>query len=220
MKPKIKQMFLFVSFVLLSITSYASFNTPEETISNFFTYMAQGDTNGLSSCFIGKNFSGTGEKQIVSYKIAGKKVYKNKDVQEYKLSSNNPSFFPKPGDVELTILNTINNFKTYYLFRKSANQWLILTMWTDEKHENPPTALPSTGDFILTMDNVNLRAKSNIKSKVLVKIKEGQKVKLIKRTDAALTVGDKKGFWAWIEFEKNGKKWKGYVFDAYLKEDK
>ena len=45
-------------------------------------------------------------------------------------------------------------------------------------------------------------------------------MKLIERTDVALTVGDKTGFWALVEFEKGGKTVKGYVFDAYLKEDK
>jgi len=228
MKQQIKKMLLLVSFVLLTITCYGEFKTPEETISNFFNYQALGDTNGLNKCFVGRKFYSTGEKPAVSYEIAAKRVYKKNDVEKYKQSfkgageSNNLNVSPKTGDVELTILNKTGKSKTYYLFRKVADQWLILTLWADKGSEtsSPPALSSSVNNFILTTDNVNVRAKANIKSKILAKIKMGQKVKLIKRTDVALTAGDKKGFWAWVEFEKNGKTVKGYVFDAYLEEEK
>ena len=74
---------------------------------------------------------------------------------------------------------------------------------------------------ILTGDNVNVRAEASPKGEVLTMLSKGAKVKLLERSDKALTVGDKKGFWARIDTgvmdEKKGETIKGWVFDYYLK---
>ena len=76
--------------------------------------------------------------------------------------------------------------------------------------------------YTLTGDNVNVRAKASTNSAALIKLSKGAKVTLLKRSDIALTVGDKKGFWAYIDTgiaDKKGGTIKGWVFDAYLKEE-
>ena len=75
--------------------------------------------------------------------------------------------------------------------------------------------------YLLTGDNVNVRAEASTNSAALVKLSKGAKVTLLKRSDIVLTVGDKKGFWAYIDTgvkdKKTGETIKGWVFDYYLK---
>ena len=76
--------------------------------------------------------------------------------------------------------------------------------------------------YTLTGDNVNVRAEASTNSAVLIKLSKGAKVSLLKRSDIALTVGDKKGFWAYIDTgikDKKGGTIKGWVFDYYLKKE-
>ena len=77
--------------------------------------------------------------------------------------------------------------------------------------------------YTLTGDNVNVRAEAATNGAVLLKLSKGAKVMLLKRSDTALTVGDKKGFWAYVDTQvtnKDGESIKGWVFDYYLKEEK
>ncbi len=67
-----------------------------------------------------------------------------------------------------------------------------------------------------------MRAEAGTNSAALIKLSKGAKVSLLKRSDIALTVGDKKGFWAYIDTGvkgKNGENIKGWVFDYYLKKE-
>ena len=83
-----------------------------------------------------------------------------------------------------------------------------------------PTTQSKTLVLTLTGDNVNVRAEASTNSAALVKLSKGAKVTLLKRSDIALTVGDKKGFWAYIDTgikDKKGGTIKGWVFDYYLK---
>ncbi len=80
-----------------------------------------------------------------------------------------------------------------------------------------------TQTYILTGDNVNVRSEAATNGAVLLKLSKGAKVTLLKRSDVALTVGDKKGYWAFIDTgiaKKDGEETiKGWVFDYYLKEE-
>ena len=94
----------------------------------------------------------------------------------------------------------------------------------DTSGSNEQPSSEQTGQtYILTGDNVNVRAEAATNGAVLVKLSKGAKVTLLKRSDTALTVGDKKGFWAYVDTQvtnKDGESIKGWVFDYYLKEDK
>ncbi len=85
-----------------------------------------------------------------------------------------------------------------------------------------PSSVLSGSIYILTGDNVNVRSEASTNSAVLVKLSKGAKVTLLKRSDIALTVGDKKGFWAYIDTGvkgKTGENIKGWIFDYYLKKE-
>jgi hypothetical protein len=69
--------------------------------------------------------------------------------------------------------------------------------------------------YSITGDNVNVRADASVDGKILTLLSKGARVKLIKRSDIELYIGDKKGHWAYIETGVI----KGWVFDYYLKEE-
>ncbi len=74
--------------------------------------------------------------------------------------------------------------------------------------------------YILTGDNVNVRSEASTNSTVLLKLKKGARVKLLKRSEVEFTIGDKKGYWVYIETgvkDKKGKTIKGWVVDVYLR---
>ncbi len=77
-----------------------------------------------------------------------------------------------------------------------------------------------SGYHILTGDNVNVRAEATTNSKVLLQLKKGTRVKVLERSDVEFTVGDKTGYWVYIDTgvkDKKGNKIKGWVVDIYLK---
>lgn len=73
---------------------------------------------------------------------------------------------------------------------------------------------------IVVGDNVNLRSDDNEKSQVIGKIDIATKVRVLKRTNKKVKVGDKEGEWVYIDsrFFKKGtnETVKGWVFDYYL----
>ncbi len=88
------------------------------------------------------------------------------------------------------------------------------------KSSEKPSSESTSSICTLTGDNVNVRAEAATNGAVLVKLSRGAIVTLLKRSDMALTVGDKKGFWAYIDTQvtnKDGETVKGWVFDYYLK---
>ncbi len=82
------------------------------------------------------------------------------------------------------------------------------------------------GYYILTVDNVNVRAEATTNSKVLLQLKKGTKVKVLERSEKEFTVEDTStgrvttGHWVYIDTgvkDKKGKAIKGWVVDIYLK---
>ncbi|URA09902.1 SH3 domain-containing protein [Thermospira aquatica] len=75
---------------------------------------------------------------------------------------------------------------------------------------------------ILTGDNVNVRSEASTNSAVLLKLKKGARVKLLERSDVTFTIGDRTGYWVYIDTgvkDKEGNTIKGWVVDIYLKEE-
>ena len=65
----------------------------------------------------------------------------------------------------------------------------------------------SNNIYTLTGDNVNVRAEAATNGAVLLKLSKGAKVTLLKRSDIALTVGDKKGFSGVCGYRGNQQGW-------------
>ncbi len=132
------------------------------------------------------------------------------------------------GSFDLDEKNLVLTAKVKY--DSKADYQTVVYKFKDGKFEpfsesnNQPSSDSSKSVFTLTGDNVNVRAEAATNGAVLVKLSKGAKVTLLKRSDAALTVGDKKGFWAYIDTgitNKAGNETiKGWVFDYYLKEEK
>ncbi|URA10256.1 SH3 domain-containing protein [Thermospira aquatica] len=80
-----------------------------------------------------------------------------------------------------------------------------------------------TNDYhILTGDNVNVRAEASTNSAVLLKLKKGARVKILKRSDVTFTISDRTAKWVYIDTgvkDKKGNTIKGWVVDIYLDEE-
>jgi uncharacterized protein YgiM (DUF1202 family) len=103
-------------------------------------------------------------------------------------------------------------------WERTAKRILFSVRLKDSNKSNSPVLNSiSNVTMVLTGDNVRVRTEAGTNGAVVATLSKGAKVKLIERTDIALTVGDKTGFWALVETASGIK---GYVFDAYLKEEK
>lgn len=78
--------------------------------------------------------------------------------------------------------------------------------------------------FSITGDNVRVRAEPATNGQVLTSLNKGAKVEVLKRGEQEEAIGGKKGRWAFVDTgvvdKKTGETIKGWVFDAYLKEEK
>ncbi|URA10591.1 SH3 domain-containing protein [Thermospira aquatica] len=76
--------------------------------------------------------------------------------------------------------------------------------------------------YILTGDNVNVRTEPSTNSAVLCRLKKGARVKFLEGSETTLTIGDKTGYWLYIDTgikDKKGNTIKGWVLDLYLGEE-
>lgn len=74
--------------------------------------------------------------------------------------------------------------------------------------------------YILTGDNVNIRAKPTTNSAVLTRLKKGARVKVLEISEEVFRVGNREGLWVYVETgekDRNGKPIRGWMVDIYLK---
>ena len=74
--------------------------------------------------------------------------------------------------------------------------------------------------YVVVGDNINIRTEPDIKSNILNKLRIGQTVKILKRTNKKIKIGDDIGEWVYIDpsmFKKGTTELlKGWIFDKYL----
>ncbi len=102
----------------------------------------------------------------------------------------------------------------YYQFDETNGKFIPLEQTND--------SVVTDKYYILTGDNVNVRAEATTNSKVLLQLKKGTRVKVLKRSDVGFMVDGKKGYWVYIDTgvkDKKGKTIKGWVVDVYLKQE-
>jgi hypothetical protein len=76
--------------------------------------------------------------------------------------------------------------------------------------------------YTLTGDSVRMRTEAGTNGAVVAVLSKGARVKLLERKVEEVEIGGKVGHWAYVETEvkdKAGNAVKGFVFDAFLKEE-
>ncbi len=158
--------------------------------------------------------------ELVKDKYDNKEYYKR--TWEYKFREIEPDVNLYPKDT-LTF-DEKSGILTVHLEYKSGVKKEFKYIFKDGVFEllSQSEATNSKAYYILTGDNVNVRSEASTNSVVLLKLKKGARIKLLERSDVEFTVGDKKGYWVYIETgvkDKKGKTIKGWVVDVYLKEE-
>lgn len=134
--------------------------------------------------------------------------------------------------LERVLLETIKNRTGHWAFVDTGIKdkngdtikgWVLDVYLKEEfsRIDSSEKGNPETTKYsILTGDNVNVRAEATTNSKVLLQLKKGARVKVLEWSDIEFTVGDKTGYWVYIDTgvkDKKGKTIKGWIVDIYLK---
>ena len=148
-------------------------------ISNFVKINYYGNVDGY---YYGGNNLENGNKALEL--TVDNELKKENYICDITLTSDNPSY-----EEEIT-----------------AKKILFSVRIKDANHSSEQPLSDQPGQtYTLTGDNVNVRVEAATNGAVLVKLSKGAKVTLLKRSDIALTVGDKKGFWAYVDTQVTNK---------------
>jgi hypothetical protein len=149
------------------------------------------------------------------YNNAGEMIYKRiGDFGIPQVNGHNPIY-----DSFVEIDEKTLDLKCY--LREETNKPLVIEnfRFVGGKFELEST---DTTDYTITADSVEIRSEAGTNSSVLLSLNRGAIVEVLKRSEKAFNIGDKKGFWVYIDTEVpdgKGGTVLGWVVDNYLKEE-
>ncbi len=91
---------------------------------------------------------------------------------------------------------------------------------------NDSNANKTNDDVIIGADNVMVREKPGLDSKIVTKLRLGEMVRVLKKTEAVININQNKGSWVFVDThqikrstsrsQESSETYKGWVFDYYL----